>query len=133
MQCVQKFLQGPTYMSSEIVPQKEAEFPAMTVCPQTKEYKEDVLRKHGIPTHKQYNDKGPDLMWSSNQTDVSEIDLFKLATHRFDELVKRFYIRFFDADVSCTYFLKLSKSKHNQLTMRYINPKSLLKKMFRIF
>ena len=45
-------------------------------------------------------------MWSSNHTDVSEIDLFKLATYRFDELVKRFYIRLFDADVSTFYKTK---------------------------
>ena len=33
-------MQGPTYISSEIVPQKEAEFPAMTVCAETEKYKE---------------------------------------------------------------------------------------------
>ena len=107
-----KFLQGPTYMSSEIVPQKEAEFPAMTVCPETKRYKEDVLKKHGIPSYKHYNReyKDRELKWSSNQTDISESDLFKLATYRFDELVQRFYIRFFDADVSI--FRCPSKSGH---------------------
>ena len=86
-------------MSSEIVPQKEAEFPAMTVCAETRNYKEDVLKKHGIPTYEKYNQKGCSV-WSSNKTDVSEVELFQLATNQFDELVKRFYIRFFDADVS---------------------------------
>ncbi len=39
----------PTYMSSEILPQNQAEFPAMTVCPETKGYKEEVLQENGIP------------------------------------------------------------------------------------
>jgi len=97
IQCVLKFMQGPTYISSEIVPQKEAEFPAMTVCPETEKYKLDVLESHGIPSIKDYNDgRKKNLTWSSNQTDVSDMELFQLATNRFDELLKRFYIRFFE-------------------------------------
>ena len=63
-----------------------------------------MLKKHGIPMVNKYNHKGCSK-WISNQTDVSEVELFQLATNQFDELVKRFYIRFFDADVSN--FLKL--------------------------
>ena len=94
-------MQDPTYISSEIVPQKQAEFPAMTVCAETEKYKEEVLQSHGIPTTKKYNDgRKHDLIWSSNQTDVTETELFELATNRFDDLLKRFYIRFFDTNVS---------------------------------
>ena len=55
IQCVVKYMQGPTYISSAIVAQKEAEFPAMTVCPESRKYKLDVLQQHGIPTVHDYN------------------------------------------------------------------------------
>ena len=90
-------MQGPTYISSDIVAQKEAEFPAMTACPESTKYKENILQEHGIATVKGYNYK-VNLTWSSNQTDVSDAELFKLATNRFDELLQRFYIRFFDTN-----------------------------------
>ena len=101
VQCVIKYMQGPTYISSEIVPQKEAGFPAMTVCPvsSSKGYKVEVLRENGIESYKKYNWK-VNLTWSSNFTNVSDVELFQMATHRFDELVKRVYVRFFEADVS---------------------------------
>ena len=38
------------------------------------------------------------LTWSSNQTDVSDAELFELATNRLDELLQRFQIRFFDTN-----------------------------------
>ena len=44
-----------------------------------------------------------DLTWSSNQTDVTEAELFELATNQFDELLERFYIRFFREDVSISF------------------------------
>ena len=91
-------MKGPTYISSEIAPQQEAGFPAMTVCPVSNGYKEDVLKAHGIEEIKRYNYK-TDLNWTSNQTDVTEWELFELATYDFDELVKRVYIRFFKTDV----------------------------------
>lgn len=92
-------MQGPTYISSEIVPQKAAGFPAMTVCPNSDGYREDVFQAHGIEEVDRYNYKR-DLNWTSNQTGVTEEQLFELATYRFDELVKRLYIRFFEADVN---------------------------------
>ena len=90
-------MQGPTYISSDIVAQEEAEFPAMTVCPESTKYKENVLQQHGIVTAKGYNYK-VNLTWSSNQTDVSDAELFELATNRLDELLQRFQIRFFDTN-----------------------------------
>ena len=106
-------MQGPTYISSEIVPQKQAEFPAMTVCAETEKYKEDVLESHGIPSVKDYNDgRKRSLNWSSNQTGVNETELFKLATNQFDDLLKRFYVRFFDADVSNLIYYFFDIQKH---------------------
>ena len=98
IQCVVKFARGPTYISSEIVPQKEAGFPALTICPESNKYKEDVLLDHGIASDKRYNYK-TDLNWSSNQTGVTESELFHLATRNLSEIVKRVYIRYFKADV----------------------------------
>ena len=98
IQCVVKFARGPTYISSEIVPQKEAGFPALTICPESNKYKEDVLLAHGISSEKRYNYK-TDLNWTSNQDDVTESDLFHLATRNLSEIVKRVYVRYFKADV----------------------------------
>ena len=38
------------------------------------------------------------LNWTSNDTSVSETELFEKATYEVDELVKRFYVRFFKAN-----------------------------------
>ena len=102
IQCVVKFAKGPTYISSEIVPQKEAGFPALTICPESNKYKEDVLLAHGIASEKRYNYK-TDLNWSSNQTGVTESELFHLASRNLSEIVKRVYIRYFKADVRYKY------------------------------
>ena len=42
--CIRQFDRGPTYMEAELVQQHKALFPAMTVCPVSHGYKEDVLR-----------------------------------------------------------------------------------------
>ena len=95
-QCIHKYFQGPTYISTDIVAQSKAGFPALTICPESNGYKEQVLQEHGIESVKKYNYK-KDLNWSSNQTNVTESELFDLATYDLDEIVKRFYIRFFKA------------------------------------
>jgi len=42
-QCLRTYFSEPTYYSTKIVPQKEAAFPALTVCPLSDGYKKDVL------------------------------------------------------------------------------------------
>ncbi len=37
------YLAEPTYFSSHIVPQREAPFPAFTICPEENRYKPEVL------------------------------------------------------------------------------------------
>ena len=44
------------------------------------------------------------LNWTSNDTSVSETELFEKATYEVDELVKRFYVRFFKANPVSQYF-----------------------------
>jgi len=39
-----RYLDIPTYISTRIVSQNAAEFPALTVCPDGTSYKEDVLQ-----------------------------------------------------------------------------------------
>ena len=90
-------MRGPTYISSEIVDQKDAAFPAMTVCPVSNGYKEEVLEDNGIESIKRYNYK-TDLNWSSNDTSITESELFEKATYNLNELVKRVYVRFFKAN-----------------------------------
>ncbi len=42
--CLKRYLADPTYLDTYIVEQHEAQFPAMTVCPDVKGYKTDVLQ-----------------------------------------------------------------------------------------
>lgn len=43
--CLEKFFEEPTYVSTDVVAQNAAEFPALTVCPDgSGGYKEDVLK-----------------------------------------------------------------------------------------
>ena len=97
-------MEGPTYISSQIVPQNKADFPTITICPNTIHgygYKEDILEAHGIPDIHQYIDGyNNNLNWTSNQTDVTEAHLFQMATYEIDEVIKKIFVRFLKADVS---------------------------------
>ena len=42
--CLELFVSEPTYVSTHIVNQEKAQFPAITICPISKGYKEDVLQ-----------------------------------------------------------------------------------------
>ena len=42
--CLELWLSEPTYVSTHIVNQEKAQFPAITICPISKGYKEDVLQ-----------------------------------------------------------------------------------------
>ena len=43
-QCVNGYLKNPTYTESNMVPQVNADFPSVTICPEYNGYKEDVLK-----------------------------------------------------------------------------------------
>ena len=120
-QCVIKYWDFPTYISSLIVDQSEADFPAVTICPQSG-FKEDVLlvsckrlevinmidqidmilrlelQNHGIENKKAYNwYKGKDAFgkWSSNKTGVTEKELFDEVTRTPKELIDQIYARYY--------------------------------------
>ena len=57
IRCIFKFIEVPTYVSSKILNQNKADFPAMTVCPDDNGYKADVLKYHGIQDISSYNYK----------------------------------------------------------------------------
>ena len=97
IRCFEKYFGYPTYVSTKIVDQASADFPAITICPEKNGYKEDVLQFHGIPSVKRYNYK-TNLNWSSNDSKTSESKLFDLGTYSFGELVKSVSIRYFKAD-----------------------------------
>ena len=45
VQCVIKYMGKPTYFETDIVPQERADFPAITICPDSSQaYKSDVLK-----------------------------------------------------------------------------------------
>ena len=69
IQCVDKYLSSPTYISTEVVDQFEAEFPAMTIC--AGGYKIDVLKQYGYNKVSEYNHhskwnvhRDPALFWT---------------------------------------------------------------------
>ena len=98
--CLHKYIENPTYTTSKLVNQNEADFPALTICPMGRHdgYKENMLKSHGIAQLEFYSISyfskicPTNLNWSSNYTDVSEDDLFDQATLKFDELVESFAI-----------------------------------------
>ena len=98
IRCFYKYFDYPTYVSTKIVKQAKAEFPAVTICPKSSGYKEEVLRENGIPSRKRYNFKY-NLNWSSNDTKVSELELFDLVTYNLQDLVEGVYIRYNGADL----------------------------------
>ena len=98
IQCVTKFISGPTYFSTKYVEQKFSDFPAITICPSPSEgYKSDILASHGIPSVKSYNYKY-NQTWSSNDSNTSPIELFNLITYDFGELVHSIKIRYLKSD-----------------------------------
>ena len=42
--CVMKYVEGPTFTEMKIAKQQEAEFAAVTLCPQNNGYRADVLK-----------------------------------------------------------------------------------------
>ena len=97
IQCVTKFVSGPTYFSTKYMEQKFSDFPAISICPSGSLYKSDILASHGIPSLKSYNYKY-NLTWSSNDSNTSPIQLFHLITYDFRELVRSIKIRYLKAD-----------------------------------
>ena len=97
IRCFYKYFDYPTYVSTKIVKQAKAEFPAVTICPKSSGFKENMLRENGIPSRKNYNLKY-NLNWSSNDTNVSEQALFDMITFDLKELVFGVYIRYNGAD-----------------------------------
>ena len=58
-----------------------------------------LSKQHGISPVKKYNDgRKYNLSWSSNDTNVDEETLFQQATYSLDEIVKRIYIRYIQAN-----------------------------------
>ena len=98
IRCFYKYFDYPTYVSTKIVKQAKAEFPAVTICPKSSGFKERILRENGIPSRKRYNLKY-NLNWSSNDTKVSEESLFDLVTYNLQELVQGVYVRYNGADL----------------------------------
>ena len=95
IKCVDEYVENPTYTTSKLVNQKEAAFPALTICPINRSiaYNESILNNHGISQMKNYigynrsYDCSSNMTWSSRNTALSENDIFENVTLKFDELV----------------------------------------------
>ena len=116
--CLIKYAEDPTYISSRIVDQWEADFPAITVCPEYNGLKLDVLqvslgrqsyhvmnlytncsflKENGISSVKGYNrisNANPNISWSSNKTGVTEKQLYDQITRNPKELFNYIYTRY---------------------------------------
>ncbi len=56
-----------------------------------------MFQAHGISSTTNYNNK-VNMTWSSNDSSVSEEELFKLSTYEVEEIFKEVFIRYFKAD-----------------------------------
>ena len=91
--CLMKFIESSTYTASKFVKQDQAEFPSMTICNENG-YKNEVLNFHGILSKQNYMDcDSKDISWSSNNTIITEKELYDKITYKFHELVSKIYIR----------------------------------------
>jgi hypothetical protein len=55
-QCLIRYVDYPTYVSTKETDQSDAAFPAITVCPDgTQKYKYNVLNKYGWKSTSDYN------------------------------------------------------------------------------
>ncbi|XP_040580132.1 uncharacterized protein [Lepeophtheirus salmonis] len=125
-QCLAKYLDHPTYMSSTIVDQTESEFPALTVCPNIKGYKPEVLAANGFAEEADYNDAvdGRKIRWTSNNSDVSPLQLYDTASYTLNELVGQFYIR---------YFCKIAGIFGKEIPVRQDNPRMFTEQRHRSY
>merc|ERR1719402_2064050 len=71
VQCIRYYYKYPTYISSELVDQWDAVFPAFTVCADGASYDDTVLRSHGIEGKNGYVGSKNEKKWTSNQPSVS--------------------------------------------------------------
>ena len=98
--CLHKYNENPTYTTTKLVNQNDADLPAITICPRNRNigYKKSVLKNHGIKRQEYYSNNAcsSNLTWSSNNTAISENDLFDQVTLNFDELVDCIYIGHFN-------------------------------------
>lgn len=96
----------PTYISTVIVDQKDANFPQVTFCPSQSlhekkirrpnrydyqtPFKTDVLERYGVLDYASE--------WAANDSKITAKELFDLATYDLWELIDQIYVRFFELD-----------------------------------
>ena len=93
--CFIKYFRKPTYMSTNMVPQNSANFPAMTFCPLPQGYKPEVLEANGINGSLAYNSHhyGGQMNWTSNNFAKTASNLFLEATKTKEDIFRLVYIR----------------------------------------
>ena len=114
IECLQHYIENPTYTTSIFVNQDETDFPAMTICPAMFQgYKKKKLSNYGIAEENYWNNSicNSNMTWSGNVVEnTSAEDLFHKVTYQFSELVNEIHIGHFNTHVS---FIYLKYSKHN--------------------
>lgn len=90
----------PTYISTQLVDQKDSDFPQITFCPSDENeedqsgpiYETEVLRSHGILENQGTH-------WKSNVSGVDPQKMFEMATFDIWEILDLVYVRFLVVDV----------------------------------
>ena len=122
--CLMKFIESSTYTASKFVKQDQAEFPSMTICNENG-YKNEVLNFHGILSKQNYMDcDSKNISWSSNNTIITEMELYDKITYKFHELVSKIYIRLIKTiDVRLFVYFHLFDKTKNCLLESYLRIK----------
>ncbi|CAB4057150.1 unnamed protein product [Lepeophtheirus salmonis] len=95
-----KYSEGPTYISTLVARQSDAEFPAITMCPNEEMYNLTRLREHGINSTDNYNGgavRDATRTWLSNQSNTSPRALFDYITFSAKDLIRTVKVRTFEA------------------------------------
>ncbi|XP_040576980.1 uncharacterized protein [Lepeophtheirus salmonis] len=95
-----KYSEGPTYISTLVARQRDAEFPAITMCPNEEMYNLTRLREHGINSTDNYNGgavRDATRTWLSNQSNTSPRALFDYITFSAKDLIRTVKVRTFEA------------------------------------
>ncbi|XP_071746530.1 uncharacterized protein [Lepeophtheirus salmonis] len=93
VQCIIKYINKPTYMSSKVVNQYNGEFPAISICPWDPYYKVDVLKEdYNLTSVGHFNkmtDKQENLIWHNKYGQ----DIIGNITFHLDDLLSDLKIR----------------------------------------
>ena len=94
-----RYIEQPTYTETNVIPQSKAKFPAVTVCPTMENpLRKTALERHNISSFASYMGLSTKtaINWSSNDSNVSEQELFNQLTFTLDEIIVEGVLNYID-------------------------------------